>query len=454
MKTIQFISCMLLLVAFGVAGAQSIRENYTEMTQTEKNELVAAIFQVQNQTNLFFEVADFHANNFGQLHFNTRDGNFPQDVFTAWHRRASFEIEQALQDVNPNLSLPYWDWTVNNQKSDDLWDQNFLGQFDDANVWANLGRRVTAPASDLPDANDVAFVQGQNDWFNYTWQLEGGFQGATMVHPGGHIWVGGTMSEGDSPRDPVFYFHHNMIDKLWQEWEEQNHLSTFQLNALPRYPNVDPNNLVDSRSLGVFYAENQLAELDNYIVSNTFRPDETFYYQYEIQAGDNFIVPNGNKANFESTTEIRLLPGFEARNGSEFVAKIDSDKNFNTAARSDLMANVNKLNNPLHTSARKENVYGNVEDNAMILSESIVIYPNPSSGRSFVQYQINEENIPVSIDIVSAEGKVITSVIKDEEQSKGIHQTAFDILSFPDGMYFCKISTSSQSRVIKFVLAQ
>ncbi len=88
-------------------------------------------------------------------------------------------------------------------------------------------------------------------------------------------------------------------------------------------PLVDPNDITDTRVYGVFYAENGLAELDNYIVSNTYNPEEIFYYQFNIEAGNNFIVPAGTVARFESVNEINLTPGFEAVAGSSFEASID-----------------------------------------------------------------------------------------------------------------------------------
>ena len=76
--------------------------------------------------------------------------------------------------------------------------------------------------------------------------------------------------------------------------------------------------------MGVFYARNGLAVLDNYIVSNTYNPEEVFYYQFLIEAGDNgFIVPSGRVARIESLNTIELKPGFMAASGSTFSARID-----------------------------------------------------------------------------------------------------------------------------------
>ena len=51
------------------------------------------------------------------------------------------------------------------------------------------------------------------------------------IHFAGHSGVGGYMSDiFTSPQDPVFYFHHCQIDRLWTVWQEQS-LAT-RLNAV------------------------------------------------------------------------------------------------------------------------------------------------------------------------------------------------------------------------------
>ncbi|SPO06431.1 uncharacterized protein DNG_09121 [Cephalotrichum gorgonifer] len=39
-------------------------------------------------------------------------------------------------------------------------------------------------------------------------------------HSGGHLGVGGQMSNGvSSPGDPLFYLHHTWLDKIWWDWQ-------------------------------------------------------------------------------------------------------------------------------------------------------------------------------------------------------------------------------------------
>ncbi|KAF2205686.1 Di-copper centre-containing protein [Delitschia confertaspora ATCC 74209] len=88
---------------------------------------------------------------------------------------------------------------------------------------------------------------------NYTYALitenkdVDGFQSAMLgssekndwgVHLGGHYTIGGDPG-GDffsSPGDPVFWFHHGMIDRIWWIWQMQDPEN--RMNVVPGTPNA------------------------------------------------------------------------------------------------------------------------------------------------------------------------------------------------------------------------
>ncbi len=320
---------------FTQVNSQSIRKNYTEMTQAERNNLVSAFYQLRTGPDLINDIAVFHGAFFNfdgtpdslqpDIHFNLPDE--PQrDIFFAWHRRQLIEVERAMQNINPYISIPYWNTSTDQSLTSPLWDQNFMGQFNtDWNLQRNLGGNDM-----LPMPSEVAQVQAQTNFLIYSDMMERG-----PVHHGPHRWVGGIMNATVSPRDPVFYLHHAFIDKLWQEWEDVWHLSSYIRTNMIRYdgtyvfngqtiPATNPNSIIDDRVFGVFYANNQLALLNNYSVANTNTNQELFFYQYVIEAGNNFNVPASRNARIESMTTIRLEPGFHAFNGSSFLATISN----------------------------------------------------------------------------------------------------------------------------------
>ncbi len=216
---------------------------------------------------------------------------------------------------------------------------SFLGQFDTA--WG-LNRDLGANGP-LPTPAKMIAVQLISDFLLYSDEVERG-----NVHRGAHVWTGGAMPTPLSPRDPIFYLHHTFVDKLWAQWEDLNpNSSSYISTSMLRYdgtyvfngvtlPVVNPNDITNTRDLGVFYAEDGLASLSDYQVRNTYRSEEVFYYQYLIEAGDNFRVPSGRKARIESVEQIQILPGFSAEAGSSFYAGIDTDGIINTAGKRNL----------------------------------------------------------------------------------------------------------------------
>ena len=51
--------------------------------------------------------------------------------------------------------------------------------------------------------------------------MEAGDPAVTVrTHNAGHRFVGGHMSGGFSPNDPVFWMHHANVDRLWARWQD------------------------------------------------------------------------------------------------------------------------------------------------------------------------------------------------------------------------------------------
>lgn len=338
----------LILTFAGFVFSQGIRKNYTEMTADEKAALVSAFHTVGDAATmtvgdpihgLLRDLADFHQYNFnaniGGIHFAELES---QNNFHAWHRYASFELEQAMQTLNPHVTLPYWDWTVNNTKTDPLWDETFLGGFDSS--WSL--NRSKFPGPQLPTQVEVNLSQNEMTFWTGSLSTSGDTRGGYSnkiengIHSPPHYWVGGIMVGGGSPLDPAFWLHHNNFDRLWQLWEDKELAikSSHTRPSMARYdgtyirgdgtllPMKPPNEITDSRSLGVFYAGSQLAVLDKYTVNNLTRNPEQFTYQYLIQAKDFFIVPAGKSCAFRSATGIELQNGFSVESGGSFSADV------------------------------------------------------------------------------------------------------------------------------------
>lgn len=431
---------------------QSIRKNFKEMTQSEKDELVKVFKDLEadydhdndavtpNVIGLVNDLANYHDLNFDDIHFNLPD--YPEkDVFFPWHRRQIFELEQAMQNINSKISIPYWDWTIDNShdtSTGELWDPDFMGGFND--LW-NLGRTFSGPA--LPTTSDVNTVQdtGSNIQI-YSNAVERG-----KVHTRGHTWTGGVMAEGNSPRDPIFYLHHGMIDKLWQDWVELHAYKKgddlYIKTSLPRYdgisqtsagvtlPDVNPDDMIDSKTWGVFYAENQLAELYSYAVTNAYHSEEVFYYQYTIEAKEDFIIPSEKKAKFESVNDIILKPGFHAKNGSEFIAKLDTDADISTFSKISRKKTEKKS---FYTNFRIiENVY---EPDGLNKEVKTLLDPRKKDNLGLAFKDVCE---PCVIEILNSLNEIEINQILNQD-----NRTNIDLQGLIPGNYFLKISKNSR----------
>lgn len=125
--------------------------------------------------------------------------------FLPWHREMLQRFEDELRRSHPDVTIPYWDPTVDRSRNDPLWSASFLGQFDSA--W-NLGRTFGAVGVTLPTRSQVDANQQRSVYDTFWRELE------SPIHKDPHRWVGGKMGAVDSPHDPVFYLHHCWIDML------------------------------------------------------------------------------------------------------------------------------------------------------------------------------------------------------------------------------------------------
>jgi tyrosinase len=148
------------------------------------------------------------------------------ELFLPWHRAYLYLFEKALQDLVPGVTLPWWDWTVEQKEGipsayttrkaegrvNPLFDspiqKSGRGPFGMARTVRSPG-----PPGELPTPSRVEAVLEEPDFLTFQTELEG-------IHDGVHGWTGGAM--GFIPiaaYDPVFWAHHCMIDRLWYLWQ-------------------------------------------------------------------------------------------------------------------------------------------------------------------------------------------------------------------------------------------
>ncbi len=244
--------------------------------------------------------------------------------FGPWHRGLLKLYEQELQSVSgdPNLTLPFWNWTKDRTAADPGFpffadflgpdgagnpnDKVTVGAFAQANGWnlnvdeENFGflrRHFGIDGPGLPTPNSVQTTLKITPYDNSPWNqtaasatsfrntLEG-WLAPSQMHNAVHRWVNGSMQPGTSPNDPVFFFHHCNIDRLWAVWQQKNptaaqylpdnttptangltrlndKMGTFGRTASDRYFGIDtmPSDVLNSKS--IIWYESDLPELNN-----------------------------------------------------------------------------------------------------------------------------------------------------------------------------------------------
>lgn len=145
--------------------------------------------------------------------------------FLPWHRAYLYYFEEICRELSGDdgFALPYWNWTALPSVPSVFWGDTsnplfYTPRTATQSSQANAGL-VGRPnlESILNEPNFLVFASdtaaGQRDFAGYG-RLEGG------PHNYIHGFVGGFPGMGDywSPRDPVFWTHHNMVECCWVNW--------------------------------------------------------------------------------------------------------------------------------------------------------------------------------------------------------------------------------------------
>lgn len=219
----------------------AVRKNVSTLTWAERERFIAAVLELKRR-GVYDEYVKQHLAH--SAHGHRGPGFLP------WHREFLRRFELSLQGIDPTVTVPYWDWTVDG-KSSSLWDPDFMGgdgRAGDAKVidgpfaydagnWVCVDdpersgdqsylMRELGDRDPLPTVASVTKCLMVTPYDHEPWdetsdpsfrnQLEGWPRG---LHNAVHRWVGGSMMPQTSPNDPVFFLHHCNVDRLWAEWQ-------------------------------------------------------------------------------------------------------------------------------------------------------------------------------------------------------------------------------------------
>jgi tyrosinase-like protein len=200
------------------------RKNLKTLSVSERTAFVNAFITIMDNG-----IADEYAN----IHSGAGVHGHGGPAFVAWHREYVRRFELELQAVDPNVNLPYWDWTEANLNSAGteslIWRNDFLGgPGDDSGGGGPTGPGGGYPVTSGPFAgrftrrpfNIFSFpgtggtISGHmaNPDFN-------GFRAIEGPHGSAHVFVGGhVVSFATTAGTPDFWLIHCNVDRLWAEW--------------------------------------------------------------------------------------------------------------------------------------------------------------------------------------------------------------------------------------------
>jgi tyrosinase len=225
------------------------------------------------------EVSDSRGfGHFASLHGFPEPGYCEHDnqLFLPWHRAYLYFFEQALQDLVPGVTLPWWDWTESDEipeafseETDPSGEPNPLF---DAPIEAAGGLRgddwpqrtsrpaernpTQLPSGGLPTEGEVAFAIDAVNFDDFTFAAEN-------LHNAVHVWVGGEMvDQRFAGWDPLFWAHHTMVDRLWALWQVDNPGDNPRREHLPKglgyFKDMTVADTLNVTDLGYDYAASEL----------------------------------------------------------------------------------------------------------------------------------------------------------------------------------------------------
>jgi hypothetical protein len=224
-----------------MALGDGIRRNIAMVSDAERTRFINAILQLDTAkfypdgVSYWDKQEDIHKN----AHFHNVDVHFGP-AFTPWHRVIVNRLEELLREVDPALSLHYWDWTTDPRVAPpggaalftDVFMDNsngdvshLLKNFESSEgaelgnghnkVWRNVGA-TAAKGDGTPNLAVDATILSNTDWPSFVTALKAAHDNTA------HSYIGGTLTNPHySFHDPFVFLVHSNLDRIWAQWQTQ-----------------------------------------------------------------------------------------------------------------------------------------------------------------------------------------------------------------------------------------
>lgn len=245
-----------------MALGDGIRRNIALVSDAERTRFMNAI--VQMDTSKFFADGVSYWDKQEDIHKNGHQSGLAVHggiEFLGWHRSLINHFEDLLREVDPSLSLHYWDWTtdprvapaggaalftnafMDNASGDVSHILNNFESTEDAEtgnghtkVWRQVGANQ-ANGDGTPNISPDNTLINATDFNTLADTAHLGNFGA---HGEAHTFIGGTISDAHySFHDPFVFLLHCNLDRLWAKWQTDP-LYPERLTPAGAYSGVSP----------------------------------------------------------------------------------------------------------------------------------------------------------------------------------------------------------------------
>lgn len=287
------------------------------------------------------------------------------------------------------------------------------------------------------DDKKISFGYSNSIWSVYLkvkWEdgtVEGGSSGSPILS-GNNLILGqlrGHFGPDHTCENLGSDYYGILGDSWWSIWGPSKRLKDWldpDDIGVSSIPGIDRNNCFAS----IMYLKGNFP-------STEYQSDPVIIHTFDqIIASQNYsglvIQPDGNYV-FKAGNSIKLLPGFHAKAGSNFHAKIENCSKQKSKAIRIL---------PPETTIKNKSLLENIK--VTDISSGINIYPNPSKDYFTFEFIINKKT-NVNLTIYNLMGQVVEKIIDKKDHSIGLHNVIFNLTNLPEGIYIYKFDTDLKS---------
>jgi tyrosinase len=199
-----------------------------------------------------------------------------EPMFLPWHRGYLYFFELALQEIDPGVTLPWWDWMTepgvpeafDTRKAEGRANPLYSASIEPMGVrrqpgWPKKTRREPGGIQG-PNAPAPPPLRSFRDWLMDATSYDEFQTRCWRLHDNIHVWVGGANGQMSDPLwaafDPLFWSHHAMVDRLWRIWQHRHsgavpdHGLLQEPMTFGKRPSLLVREVLDVKRLGYEYA--------------------------------------------------------------------------------------------------------------------------------------------------------------------------------------------------------